>query len=107
MVVRPDVEVLLDTHNVCLLSDVTEELGKVNPALVARDADGKAYTVRYDAVNATLLNEFLKARRQIDAQHKQIKALTTGLQGSESKSRGASPHAASGSEQAVNAHWKA
>ena len=38
------------------------------------------YTVRYEAVNAMLLNEFLKARRQIDAQEKQIQALTAGLQ---------------------------
>jgi hypothetical protein len=41
---------------------------------------GEVYTVRYDAVNAMLLNEFLKARRQIDAQQKQIEALTAGLQ---------------------------
>jgi hypothetical protein len=36
--------------------------------------------VRYDQVNAMLLNEFLKARRQIDAQQKQFEALTVGLQ---------------------------
>jgi hypothetical protein len=36
--------------------------------------------VRYEAVNAMLLNEFIKARRQIDAQQKQIEALTAGLQ---------------------------
>jgi hypothetical protein len=48
--------------------------------LVAQDADGKPYTVRYKAVNAMLLNEFLKARRQIDVQQKQIEALTAGLQ---------------------------
>jgi hypothetical protein len=36
--------------------------------------------VRYDAVNAMLLNEFLKARRQIDAQQKQIEALTAVVQ---------------------------
>ena len=36
--------------------------------------------MRYDMVNAMLLNEFLKARRQIDAQQKQIEALTAGLQ---------------------------
>ena len=59
---------------------VAEEVEKVNPALVARDEQGKPYTVRYDAVNAMLLNEFLKARRQIDAQQKQIDALTAGLQ---------------------------
>jgi hypothetical protein len=36
----------------------------VNPDLVVRNKDGKPYTVRYEAVNAMLLNEFLKARRQ-------------------------------------------
>ena len=59
---------------------IAEEVEKVNPDLVARDAQGKPYTVRYDAVNAMLLNEFLKARRQIDVQQKQIEALTAGLQ---------------------------
>jgi uncharacterized coiled-coil protein SlyX len=38
---------------------------KVNPDLVVRDADGRAYTVRYDAVNAMLLNEFLKQHRTV------------------------------------------
>ena len=52
----------------------------VNPDLVVRDKEGDIYTVRYDAVNAMLLNEFLKACRQIDAQQKQIDALTAGLQ---------------------------
>jgi hypothetical protein len=52
----------------------------VNPDLVVRDKEGDIYTVRYDAVNTMLLNEFLKARRQIDAQQKQIDALTAGLQ---------------------------
>jgi hypothetical protein len=59
---------------------VAEEVEKVNPDLVARDDQGKPYTVRYEAVNAMLLNEFLKARRQIDAQQKQIDALAAGLQ---------------------------
>jgi hypothetical protein len=59
---------------------IAEEVAKVNPDLVARDAKGEIYTVRYEAVNAMLLNEFLKARRQIDAQQKQIEALTAGLQ---------------------------
>src|SRR5439155_26745895 len=44
---------------------VAEEVEKVNPDLVARDADGKAYTVRYEAVNAMLLNEFLKEHRTV------------------------------------------
>jgi DNA-directed RNA polymerase alpha subunit len=59
---------------------VAEEVEKVNPDLVARDDQGKPFTVRYEAVNAMLLNEFLKARRQIDAQQKQIDALTARLQ---------------------------
>jgi Chaperone of endosialidase len=59
---------------------IAEEVAKVNPALVLHDKQGKPYTVRYDAVNAMLLNEFLKARRQIDAQQKQIDALTGVVQ---------------------------
>ena len=39
-----------------------EQVEKVNPDLVARDEEGKPYTVRYEAVNAMLLNEFLKAQ---------------------------------------------
>jgi len=59
---------------------VAEEVAKVNRDLVVADKQGKPYTVHYDAVNAMLLNEFLKARRQIDTQQKQIDALTAGLQ---------------------------
>jgi Chaperone of endosialidase len=59
---------------------IAEEVAKVNPALVLPDKEGKPYTVRYDAVNAMLLNEFLKARHQIDAQQKQIDALTAVVQ---------------------------
>jgi hypothetical protein len=58
---------------------VAEEVEKISPDLVTRDANGEPYTVRYEAVNAMLLNEFLKARRQIDAQQKQIEALATSL----------------------------
>ena len=43
---------------------------KVNPNLVARDAEGKVFTVRYEAVNAMLLNEFLKEHRRVDAEVK-------------------------------------
>jgi hypothetical protein len=42
-----------------------EQVEKVDPNLIARDADGKPYTVRYDAVNAMLLNAFLKEHRQV------------------------------------------
>jgi hypothetical protein len=66
---------------------VAEDVEKVNPDLVARDADGKPYTVRYDAVNAMLLNEFLKEHRHVQEQdaiiarqQKQIEALNAGLQ---------------------------
>ncbi|HST31107.1 MAG TPA: tail fiber domain-containing protein, partial [Chthoniobacterales bacterium] len=44
---------------------VAEDVEKVNPDLVARDAQGKVYTVRYEAVNAMLLNEFLKEHRKV------------------------------------------
>ena len=47
---------------------VAEEVEKVNPDLVARDDQGKPYTVRYEAVNAMLLNEFLKAHREVEQQ---------------------------------------
>lgn len=66
---------------------IAEEVAKVNPDLVFYDADGKPYTVRYDAVNAMLLNEFLKEHRKVQEleangvrQQKQIEELTTGLQ---------------------------
>jgi uncharacterized coiled-coil protein SlyX len=48
---------------------------KVNPDLVARDEEGKVYTVRYEAVNAMLLNEFLKAHRKIQEQETTITQL--------------------------------
>ena len=59
----------------------------MNPDLVVRDKKGKPYSVRYDAVNAMLLNEFLKEHRKVEEQEatiarqqKQIEALTAGLQ---------------------------
>jgi glutaredoxin 2 len=44
---------------------VAEQVEKVSPDLVARDEQGKPYTVRYEAVNAMLLNEFLKEHRTV------------------------------------------
>jgi hypothetical protein len=55
---------------------VAEDVAEVNPDLVVRDDNGEIYTVRYEAVNAMLLNEFLKAHRQIEEQQKQIGRLT-------------------------------
>jgi Chaperone of endosialidase len=54
---------------------VAEQVEKVNPDLVARDDQGKAYTVRYEAVNAMLLNEFLKAHRNDEQQDRKIEKL--------------------------------
>ena len=58
---------------------VAEEVEKANPALITRDADGKPYTVRYEAVNAMLLNEFLKDHRRMEEQDKRIEELTAQL----------------------------
>jgi len=54
---------------------VAEEVEQVNPDLVVRDAEGKAYTVRYEAVNAMLLNEFLKEHRKVEEQQATIAQL--------------------------------
>ena len=80
---------------------VAEDVEKVNPDLVVRDAEGKVYSVRYEAVNTMLLNEFLKEPRKVEQQQatigrlettavkqhvtlapqqRQIEALTAGLQ---------------------------
>ena len=55
----------LDPDGIPQFGLVAEQVQKVNPDLVARDAEGKVYTVRYDAVNAMLLNEFLKEHRTV------------------------------------------
>jgi hypothetical protein len=66
---------------------VAEEVDQVNPDLVVRDKDGTPYSVRYEAVNAMLLNEFLKEHRTVQEQgamiarqQKQIEELSAGLQ---------------------------
>ena len=98
---RPEI----DPEGIPQFGLVAEDVEKINPALVTRDAKGHVYTVRYEAVNAMLLNEFLKehrkneeqeatiaelkstvAKQQKDSQataarqQKQIEALTAGLQ---------------------------
>jgi hypothetical protein len=57
----------LDPEGIPQFGLVAEEVEKVNPDLVARDAQGNVYTVRYEAVNAMLLNEFLKEHRKVQA----------------------------------------
>ena len=70
----------IDANEIPQFGLVAEEVEKVNPDLVARDADGKAYTVRYEAVNAMLLNEFLKEHRKVETLEtslKELKAIVT------------------------------
>ena len=97
-----------DTKGVPQFGLIAEEVAKVNPALVLPDKEGKPYTVRYDQVNAMLLNEFLKEHRKNEEQEatisqlkttfnrdspqlKQIEALTTGLQKVSAQLAAASP----------------
>jgi hypothetical protein len=65
----------LDPDGIPQFGLVAEEVEKVNPDLVARDADGKIYTVRYEAVNAMLLNEFLKEHSTVQELKKEVAAL--------------------------------
>ena len=58
----------LDPEDIPQFGLVAEQVAKVNPDLVARDEQGKPYTVRYEAVNAMLLNEFLKEHRKVEEQ---------------------------------------
>jgi trimeric autotransporter adhesin len=90
-----------ETANTPQFGLIAEEVAEITPELVVRDKDGKPYTVRYEAVNAMLLNEFLKEHKQVQAQQatitklkstvaqrqkrfarqeEQIQALTSGLQ---------------------------
>ena len=56
----------LDPEGIPQFGLVAEEVEKVNPDLVTRDEQGKPYTVRYEAVNAMLLNEFLKEHKKTE-----------------------------------------
>jgi len=84
----------LDPKGIPQFGLVAEEVAKVNPDLVVRDDNGEIYTVRYEAIHAMLLNEFLKdhnaflkEHRKVESleatvlqQQKQIEALTAGLE---------------------------
>src|SRR5438046_4735980 len=76
-----------DKNNTPQFGLIAEEVAGVNPDLVVRDKNGEIYTVRYEAVNAVLLNEFRKEHRKneeqeatIARQQKEIEALAAGLQ---------------------------
>jgi hypothetical protein len=64
---------------------VAEEVEKVDPDLIVRDKDGKPYSVRYDQVNAMLLNEFLKEHSTVQELTKEVAALTARLKEQDSK----------------------
>jgi uncharacterized coiled-coil protein SlyX len=99
----------LDPEGISQFGLVAEDVEKVNPDLVARDEQGKPFTVRYDAVNAMLLNEFLKEHRKVGEQEvtitelkaelratatrqqKQIDALTASLEKVNAQMAAASP----------------
>jgi hypothetical protein len=66
----------LDPAGIPQFGLVAEDVAKVDPELVARDEEGKPYTVRYEAVNAMLLNEFLKEHRKVE----ELEATVTQLQ---------------------------
>src|SRR5262249_19708583 len=65
----------LDPDGIPQFGLVAEQVEKVNPDLVARDDQGKPYTVRYEAVNAMLLNEFLKEQKKVKQQQALISEL--------------------------------
>jgi uncharacterized coiled-coil protein SlyX len=62
----------LDPDSIPQFGLVAEQVEKVNPDLVARDEKGQVYTVRYEAVNAMLLNEFLKEHRRVTEQQTKV-----------------------------------
>jgi hypothetical protein len=59
---------------------VAEEVEKVDPDLVARDDKNQIYTVRYEAVNAMLLNEFQKEHRKVEEQNRKVKQQTSEIE---------------------------
>jgi hypothetical protein len=74
-----------DAKNTACFGLVAEEVAEVNPDLVVRDKDGGIYSVRYDQVNAMLLNEFLREHKRVEEQQVTIAALQSGLTRQEKK----------------------
>ena len=58
---------------------LAEDVRKVDPDLVARDDEGKPYSVRYEAVNAMLLNEFLKEHRTVEEMKETLEKVSARL----------------------------
>ena len=70
---------------------IAEEVAAVDPDLVRCDENGEIYTVRYEAVNAMLLNEFLKEYRKVEELEKQVERLAAGLEKVSAQLAAASP----------------
>ena len=70
----------IDPDSIPQFGLVAEDVAKVSSDLVTHDGDGKPFTVRYDTINAMLLNEFLKEHRKVQELEKQVEKLTVGLQ---------------------------
>ena len=65
----------LDPNSIPQFGLAAEDVERVNPDLAARDKNGEIYSVRYEAVNAMLLNEFLKEHRKVQEQEAEITQL--------------------------------
>ena len=77
----------IDPAGISQFGLVAEDVQKIDPDLIVRDNEGKPYSVRYDQVNAMLLNEFLKEhkafvqeQRKVQELEKQVEKLAAGLQ---------------------------
>jgi len=75
----------IDPESIPQFGLVAEEVEKVNPALVTRDDQGKIYTVRYEAVNAMLLNEFLKEHRTVQKLEAALATVSERLKAQDAK----------------------
>jgi hypothetical protein len=69
----------IEPNGALMFGLIAEDVEKVDPSLVTRNDKGEVEAVRYDAVNAMLLNEFLKEHREVQEQRKQIEKLTAEL----------------------------
>jgi trimeric autotransporter adhesin len=77
----------IDPKSIPQFGLVAEDVEKVNPDLVVRDKEGKPYTVRYDQVNAMLLNEFLKEHRKVQKLEAALEAFNKRLREQDAKIR--------------------
>ena len=70
----------IESNGFIMFGLIAEDVEKADPDLVTRNEKGEAETVRYEAVNAMLLNEFLKEHQTVQELKKQVAELTAGLQ---------------------------